>query len=286
VEILDAQSAIVVNTVGIQSEGRITAMAILTKAKRVAVAMDSGILDEPTEETGSATLNKTGGDLGSNVDVVQTRALSRISLAYDLRGRHLFLVGHSTSSDKRGFYAQGGCCWDIMIRNGTVVLSDETRSIRNFLTPLYNMPSNPLAVFRGLSSDGSFSLGVYNSTKLFGNVINFENYPIFSFNSHSVLVLGNDDHYLVWDGKLHGGWIRKQNRTRPDSSDKTVYKYLVRCEGKGLESSNVFVDATLVAKIAWDNFPPLTDVKGFVETDAGLTFILEGEKFIFFGKEP
>ena len=45
------------------------------------------------------------------------------------------------------------------------------------------------------------------------------------------------------------------------------------------------MDTEFVAKLAWDNMPPLTDVKGFVETDAGLTFILEGEKFIFFGKE-
>ena len=84
-----------------------------------------------------------------------------------------------------------------------------------------------------------------------------------------------------------GTWVPKRSLARPDSSDETVYKYLLRCEGKRLENYKAIqMDANFVAKIAWDNMPPLTDVKGFAETDAGLTLILEGEEFIFFGKEP
>ena len=104
------------------------------------------------------------------------------------------------------------------------------------------------------------------------------------FNSHSVLVLGDEDYCKIWDTTSPGTWVPRQNLARSDSSDKTVYKYLLNCEGKSLERYNA-VDSKFVAKLAWDNMPPLTEVKGFVETDTGLSFILEGEKFIFFSKE-
>jgi hypothetical protein len=282
-EILDAQSATPVNTIAIQSMGQISAIAISKNAKRTAVAMESG--NTPTEGTGLATLNKTGVDLSSNVDVVQTRALSGISLAYDPRGRHLFLVGNSTLIGKRGEYAQGGFCWDIMIRTGAMTFLDESdRTISHWVTPAYNIPFNDFAVFRGLFSDAYSHVGVYNSNKIFGNILNFENYAIFGFNNHSVLVLGNEDRYTIWDGKSPATWITKQH-PRPDYSDKTVYKYLLSCEAE-LNNHKAQLDAKFVAKLEWDNMPPLTDVKGFAETDAGLTLILEGEYLIFFGKEP
>jgi hypothetical protein len=60
---------------------------------------------------------------------------------------------------------------------------------------------------------------------------------------------------------------------------------LLRYEDKVLENYGELADVNVVTKIAWDNMPPLTEVKGFAETDVGLTLILEGEKFIFFAKE-
>jgi len=43
---------------------------------------------------------------------------------------------------------------------------------------------------------------------------------------------------------------------------------------------------TFVAKIAWDDMPILSNVKGLAETvEAGLTSIMEDEEFVFFSKE-
>jgi len=287
VEILDAHYATPVNTLALQSEGRIMAIAVLKNGKRAAVAVDSGILDVPSEGTDLATLNDVRSPIGSHVDIVHTRVLSGISLAYDPRGRHLFLVGHSTTRSGNGLYPPFGCCWDTIIRGSPMIFQPENFwAIRSWITPLYNVPSNDFATFRGLSRNLNVYIDSFTSTGSYGLILFFATSAICSFGSQSILVLGSEDSCKVSDWATDR-WIDKQCLERPDYSDKTVYKYLLSCEAKVLENNNTRtrLDTEFVAKLAWDNMPPLTDVKGFVETDAGLTFILEGEKFIFFGKE-
>jgi hypothetical protein len=285
VEIFDAHSGILVKTIGIESDGRITTIAIVRNGKGVAVAMEHGALNVSTPDADMATLDDARQNVGSNVDIVQTRAVSGVSLAYDPRGRYLFLVGNLTSRGKHGEYKRIGFCWDVINRREQVIFpEDESRIISGWTTPLYNMPCNNFAVFRGFTSNAGYYLEIYTSIQLCGNIICSDNYSVCSFNNYSVLILGNEDQFHFWDGS-RDSWIPILKNTRPNSSDKTVYKELLRYEGKALENYGEQADVDVVAKIVWDNMPPLTEIKGFAETDAGLTLILEGEKFIFFGKE-
>jgi hypothetical protein len=286
VEILDAQSAILFSTIGIQSEGQITAIAISKTGKRAAVAIVSK--SPYVEMVVSVKLNDIRGDASPNVDVVQTRAVSGISLAYDRRGRHLFLTGNSAiTRTESGAYTQCGFCWDIIRRLQVIFPRPEEADLRDWVTPLYNAPSSDFTTFRVFSgpSGRSVYLDCFTPSDTgLGAVLSFSPYTVFSFDSRSLLVLADQDRFHVWDSDRQL-WVRRPDCTRPDSSDKRVYKYLLSCEGKALEESKVQMDAKIVAKIAWDNVPSLRDVKGFVGTDAGLTLILEGEKFLFFGKE-
>jgi hypothetical protein len=69
-------------------------------------------------------------------------------------------------------------------------------------------------------------------------------------------------------------------------SDKTVEKYLLQCDGNLLQrKAGLYIDVRFVAKIAWDDMPPMDEIKGLAETDVGLTMITESEQFIFFSKE-
>lgn len=199
VEILDAQSATLVNTIGIQSEGRITVIAILNNGKGAVIAVERRILNKSTTDADMATLNDIGGDV--NMDIVQTHAMSGVSLVYDPRGWYLFLVGNSISRGGHGEYEWIGFCWDIISRSEPMIFpGDETRIISSWTTPLYNMSFNNFAVFRSFISNAHIYFEIITSIQLYGNILYSENYCVCGFNNHSLLVLGNEDQFQVWDG--------------------------------------------------------------------------------------
>ena len=294
VEIFVAQSATLVNTVSGQfaeGNGRITAIAVSRNGKGVAVAMDRGSVDIQTPDArdhDAAMLNEPGryveSTLGSNVDVVQTHAVSDVCLAYDPRGRYLFLIGNSVTRDEAGDYIPVGLCWDTISRSEPIRFPPLQPGISHWATPLYNMPASSLSVFRGFYSNAEFHLGVFSSTQYSRTCLVFESYGACGFTPQALLILGNEEHFDIWDVKRRM-WIRKHDRSPKDRSDGSLYKYLLKCEGKGLEKREAKMDANFVAKIAWDNMPPIEEVKGLAETEVGLTLILERENFIFLGKD-
>ena len=285
VEIFDAESTKLVKTVGIHSEEQIAAIALSRNGKGVAVALDGRFLDVPTLEGVMAKLNDIEGDVSSNVDIIQTRGVSGISLAYDPRGRYLFLVGNSTSRDVIARSARVGFYWDVINRSIPEFFREESLTVSSWNTPLYNMPSHNSVVCRCFSARGTFWVDTYGFIGNSRTILSFKQYAVCSFNNRFLLVLGNDVDFDLWD-EAQFKWLSKQDRTRTDSSNTIIYKYLLRYEGKGVENVGAEAGTKFVAKILWDNMPPLTEVKGMAETEAGLTLILEGEKFMFFSNKP
>jgi hypothetical protein len=157
-------------------------------------------------------------------------------------------------------------------------------TVKSWTTPLYTIPFNNFVVWRGLHTGDQFFVEMYASKYIYGGIVGFQDFSVASVNSNSLSVLGSYDQVYV-SGRPQDVWLSKVARRRKDSSDKTVYKYLIRCEGKELEQRGAKVIANFTGRLVWDNMPPLTDVMAMAETEAGLTLLLEGEKLVFFGRE-
>jgi hypothetical protein len=274
VEILNAQSAKAVNTLQVQSgDGQITALA-LSNWKRVAVALDKGVQDDKAE---LAEIDDTGRDVNSNVDVVRVQTVvGGVSLAYDARGRHLFLVGNKTT---RWYwvYQRIGYCWDTMTSSPSRTFSPSGEpGLTSWAAPLYNIPSTSSAVFRSFYSLATFCVGIFTSNYVYGTILCFGSYGVCGFDRQSLLVLVEHEHFVVWAPTF------TMPKSDPNQND---WKYLLRFEGKALEKVSETMEATSVVKIAWNNLPSIGDVRALVETEAGLTLLLEGEKFISIGNE-
>lgn len=286
VEILDAESATLVNTVEIQSEGRIAAMALLRNGKGMGVAMDCGILNVEPKEKDMATLSNVRRTTSLNItDIIQTRGVHDVSMAYDTRGRFLFLVGNSTLRAPNGREKRVAFYWDITTRSRTNVIFQEIDNpvAGNWCTPLYNMPGNDFVLVRGFTLTGEFLVDTYTATSVRGCILSFKHSGVLSYGRQCLLVLGHYDSLGVWDKKRRT-WVLKDGFTTANPLDKTVYKYLYQCEGKGLDHIGEQVKVKLAAKLVWSDMPTFTDVKAMAETESGLTLMLEGEKIMFFEK--
>jgi len=278
VEILNAQSATAVKTAQVQSgDGQITAIA-LSNWKRVAVALDKGTQDDKVE---LAEIDDSGRDVNSDVDVVRVQTVvGGVSLAYDTRGRHLFLVGNKTThwAGTVPMYERMGYCWDVMTSSTSMIFVPTLAAgVSIWGTPLYNIPSASSAVFRSFYSLETFCVGVFTSKYLSESILCFGSYGVCGFDRKCLLVLVEHERFAVWD--------RNSIALPKSDSSQNDWKYLLRFEGKALERVGKKLDATSVAKIAWNNLPSIDDVRALVETEAGLTLLLEGEKFISIGKE-
>jgi hypothetical protein len=274
VEILNVQSAKSVNTLQFQSgDGQITALA-LSNWKRVAVALDKGAQDDKAE---LAEIDDTGRDVNSDVDVVRVQTVvGGVSLAYDARGRHLFLVGNKTTRSNWAVYQRIGYCWDTMTSNRSRTFSPYLRGLTSWAAPLYNIPSTSSAVFRSFYSLATFCLGIFTSNYVYGNILCFRSSGVCGFDRQSLLVLVEHEHFVLGDPTI------PMPRSDPSQND---WKYLLRFEGKALEKMSERIEPTSVVKIAWNNLPSIGDVRAMVPTEAGLTLLLEGEKFISIGNE-
>jgi len=260
-------------------DGHIMAIAITTNGKGMAVAIAEtardglGCLSPPSlREVGSlATLTDADKDQ-PNVDVIRTRQLSNISLAYDSRGRRLLLVG------SYGDYQRFAICWDTITKGALMTnLSPHDSVVSTWFSPLYSLPSNSLTFLRGLQWWNEFCLMAFptfsNASAMFRTgiqVIRFYSYGVFGVRHSSILIITNEETIDVWDAKL-GDWRRHDNLTPKDPGDKTPYKYLWKCGEKDP------TEFSIIAKIAWDNMPSLGEIKGMAETDDGLTLIMEDE---------
>jgi serine/threonine protein kinase len=282
-EILNAKTATSLTQFDVKfGDGRITAIAITRNGKGMAVAIaetvQQGVLEPsapagPRDVASLVTLNDTDQHQ-PNLDVVQTRRLSHISLAYDPRGRRLFLLGC------HGEYQRVGICWDTITKSALMTIPPSQDLVaNNWISPLYNAPSTDIFL-RGLQSGGTFQLLVFPILNVMNlTAIQFHSYGIFGVKHPYILILTNEEMFDVWDITL-SRWRPQHIHTVKDPSDTTSYKYLWKCDGKALDKVGGPTEFSIIAKIAWDNMPPLREIRGLAEKDDGLTLITEDEKFI------
>ena len=284
VNVFSAEDGSRVRYVDLPWKGEASAIAI--SRNRVAVAINVGALDVTSALQDVAMLVDSGAHLDRNVDVVETRGVSDISLAYDHDERYLRAVSMLIGSKK----GPVSFSWDTISRRAPTIFQPQRDTLDfsrcQWTTPLCNMPCNNLTFFCGYYSNAYSKsyVCINTTTQFYGAFLAFNKFAVFSFNTRGLLVLAEEDLLDMWDIKRKF-WIRAQNQRQRDLSDKTVYKYLVRCEGKGLVENGGQIDATFVAKIAWDDMPILREVRGLAETEAGLTLIMEDEKVVFISKE-
>jgi len=256
VEILDSKSGKLVMAVPFQIQAQVMAIAV----------SQAGV--EPKAILGLLALTS---------DVVETYAVFDISLAYDSRGRHLFLVGNSNSGRSVGF------CWDTRTRTGTgaIKFHPDSLDMSTVATPLYSFPTSS-AFFRGYHVESHFLLGVFNTNTQVALVNAARiSHGICGSGHQSPIVLGNEEDVAYWDSG-RGRWIPAVRSTRTTNK---IYKNLWKWEQTEPGGSGNSIQFKVVAKMAWDDMPSMDEIKGSAATEAGLTLILEGEKFMFLGKE-
>jgi WD40 repeat protein len=285
VDVFDTDSQEKLRSAVIESAGRITAIAV-SKHMHVAIAVDKGSPVAPIAEDTFAELNDIGPGINSTVDVVAIHGMSGVSLAYDHSDRYLRLVGLSRMREQSGnmVNAQVAFSWDTILRgNPTIYQPQFSTGISDSASPLYNLPCNDLSFFRGFYSFGKPHICLATSSAFYGAMLRCADFTVFGVNRRSILVLTDEEYVQIWDIKKNM-WVRNENRQRVDSSDPTVYNFLVKCEGKGLVGGKGHLQVTILAKIVWDDYMPrLSEVRGVAETEAGLMLMLENEDFIFVG---
>jgi hypothetical protein len=261
-----------------------TPSAIAISRSRVALAFDRGALDLTSAWQDVAKLVDSREHLDRNIDVVEIRGAFSISPAYGPDERYLRVVSILRGSRNMPV----SFSFDIISRSALTIFhpQPDTLDFSRWTTPLCNMPCNNLTFFCGYSNaDYSKSYVCINTTtQLYGAFLAFKEFAVFGFNTRGLLVLAEEDRLEIWDIRRKV-WVPIQNQGQRDLSDNTVYKYLIRCEGKGLVENEGQIDATFVAKIAWDGMPILSEVKGLAATEAGLTLIMKDEKVVIFSKE-
>lgn len=88
-----------------------------------------------------------------------------------------------------------------------------------------------------------------------------------------VLFLKNDKYFQKWDASKMQ-WEPERERTVAGQPDKTETHYLWEWDGKSHEPK-------CVAKIRWETLPPFHKIRAIAEIEAGLTLILDDDRFIF-----
>ena len=284
VYVFSAKDGSSVRDVVLPKNGEASAIAI--SRSRVAVAISMGGIDAMSDWQDVAQLVDSGPHLHRDVDVVETRGAFGISLAYDPDERYLRVVSVLRGSKNMPV----SFSWDVRYRSAPTIFEPQRDTLDfdrcEWTTPLCNMPCNNLTFFCGYYNNrySKSYVCINTTTQFYGAFLVFDEFVVFGFNTRGLLVLAERDRLAKWDIRRKN-WVPIQNQRQPDLSDNTVYKYLVRCEGKGLVENGGEIDATFVAKIAWDDMPTLREVKGLAETEAGLTLIMKDEKVVFFSKE-
>jgi hypothetical protein len=86
------------------------------------------------------------------------------------------------------------------------------------------------------------------------------------------------------DKKQRNRWTK--TASPKDPSDVLEYIYISEYESDWFLSDDIReMGPRFVRKLAWDDMPPLLDVKAVMETEGRVALFLEGEKFVYFEKE-
>jgi len=284
VGLFDANTGSYIKTIDAAASG-ISAIAVSKNGWSVAVAVRRALVDTK-DETPRAVYGESTET--PTTKVLVPNGMQDPRLAYDPRGRRLFLVGIVFVSDgKRKEPRLSGVCWDIITKsNGRDFTTSYRIDTTDLETPLYCLPSNNLALICAYRNGGSFCLSIFTPYSLSENIIAHHGSCVIGFNNRSLLLLGTENNSALWDTSQQKWKSTNFGGSSVDTSDKTVYTYLSKVDGEGFESEHRRGRSfSSIAKLVWDGMPAMFDVKAAAESEERLALFLDGERFEYFEQE-